>query len=253
MLRFFRTIRRKLFSEGKVANYFGYAIGEILLIVVGILLALQISEWNQNRKDRSEETQILLRLKADFEDNQEKLKIWREQNEEVSTGVRTLLEMIEPEPTSYADDEIRNYMAKVGWNPTYIPNTGTINSLLSSGKIALISNDSLNHRLNTWPSIMEEYTNLMDYMKGGYLAQWDTYLENYRFREMQIVDGDNNHTGPSKFSYDQRALLSDPKLEDLAEQKRLSIDQMLAIVDKLQKIQQEILDLIEEDLSQRGI
>ena len=62
MLRFFRHIRQKLFLEGRVSKYLGYALGEIVLIVVGILIAVQIGEWNRERQNRIEERNILARI-----------------------------------------------------------------------------------------------------------------------------------------------------------------------------------------------
>ncbi|MCA0133552.1 DUF6090 family protein [Winogradskyella alexanderae] len=50
MIKFFRHIRQRLLSEGKTGKYFKYAIGEIVLVVIGILIALQINTWNENRK-----------------------------------------------------------------------------------------------------------------------------------------------------------------------------------------------------------
>ena len=52
MIRFFRNIRQKLAAENNVSKYLRYAIGEILLVVIGILIALQINNWNENRKDQ---------------------------------------------------------------------------------------------------------------------------------------------------------------------------------------------------------
>ena len=52
MLFIFRKLRRSFFLPGKVRTYLAYAVGEIALIMIGILLALQISEWNQTMKDR---------------------------------------------------------------------------------------------------------------------------------------------------------------------------------------------------------
>jgi len=53
MIKFFRNIRQKLLSEGKTTNYIKYAIGEIVLVMIGILLALQVNNWNENRKKKS--------------------------------------------------------------------------------------------------------------------------------------------------------------------------------------------------------
>ena len=49
MIKFFRHIRHNLISENKMGKYLKYAIGEIILVVIGILIALQINNWNQNR------------------------------------------------------------------------------------------------------------------------------------------------------------------------------------------------------------
>jgi hypothetical protein len=67
MLKFLRTIRKKLIDEDNVRRYLLYAIGEILLVVIGILIALQVNTWNENRKIANEEQAILVRLLEDLE------------------------------------------------------------------------------------------------------------------------------------------------------------------------------------------
>ena len=54
MIKFFRQIRYKLMSENKTSRYFKYAIGEIILVVIGILIALQINNWNEERKEKQQ-------------------------------------------------------------------------------------------------------------------------------------------------------------------------------------------------------
>jgi len=49
MIKFFRRIRQKLIMENKIGKYFKYAIGEIILVVIGILIALQVSNFNEQR------------------------------------------------------------------------------------------------------------------------------------------------------------------------------------------------------------
>ncbi len=69
MIKFFRRIRQNLLSEGKTGKYFKYAIGEIILVVIGILIALSINNWNEGRKEIEQEQTILKQLKTDYEAN----------------------------------------------------------------------------------------------------------------------------------------------------------------------------------------
>ncbi len=69
MITFFRRLRQQLLSENKVTRYLFYAIGEILLVVIGILIALQINNWNEWRKDRVKEKIILNDLAQNIEIN----------------------------------------------------------------------------------------------------------------------------------------------------------------------------------------
>ena len=59
MIKFFRQIRQNLIMENKTSKYFKYAIGEIVLVVIGILIALQINNWNEARKAKAKEVEIL--------------------------------------------------------------------------------------------------------------------------------------------------------------------------------------------------
>ena len=58
MIKFFRRIRQKLLSESKFSKYLLYAIGEIVLVMIGILLALQVNTWNEQKKDWGKRTEI---------------------------------------------------------------------------------------------------------------------------------------------------------------------------------------------------
>ena len=65
MIKFFRHIRKDLMVKNKTGKYFKYAIGEILLVMIGILLALQVSNWNTKRVKNNLERTTLLQLKDD--------------------------------------------------------------------------------------------------------------------------------------------------------------------------------------------
>ncbi len=69
MINFFRKIRQQLLGEGKNAKYFKYAIGEILLVMIGILLALQVNNWNERRKIEKDINQLISNFEIELIDN----------------------------------------------------------------------------------------------------------------------------------------------------------------------------------------
>lgn len=69
MINFFRRIRKKLTDNNKPLKYMRYAIGEIVLVIIGILIALQINNWNQIEKSKSESNRLLILLKQDLEND----------------------------------------------------------------------------------------------------------------------------------------------------------------------------------------
>ena len=64
MIKFFRKIRQKLLTENRTGQYLKYAIGEIVLVVIGILIALQINNWNEKSKLKGEEIKLLKEMKS---------------------------------------------------------------------------------------------------------------------------------------------------------------------------------------------
>lgn len=67
MLKFFRNIRQNLVNEGSIKKYLLYSIGEILLVMIGILLALQVNNWNETQKSRKEENTLIQQLVVDLD------------------------------------------------------------------------------------------------------------------------------------------------------------------------------------------
>ena len=101
MLKFFRHIRRSLLNENKMGKsnsakasagkYFRYAIGEIILVVIGILIALQINNWNENRNTEKAKAQSLLNLKKEFESN---LGFLQRQEDSIDKTNKNLIKLI---------------------------------------------------------------------------------------------------------------------------------------------------------------
>ena len=140
MLKFFRKIRQNLLSEGKTGRYLKYAIGEIVLVVIGILIALQINNWNENRNNKAIVNKYLNQLLQDFSNDEiyiEKLAQHLASNIEKYNGYKERLEHNE-----LSIDSSIYYIGNLNWlSSTVIFQTNTINTLESSGDIKLISED----------------------------------------------------------------------------------------------------------------
>ncbi|MEM5564763.1 hypothetical protein WNY78_06590 [Psychroserpens sp. AS72] len=73
MIKFFKKIRQNLLMENKTGKYFKYAIGEIILVVIGILIALQLNNWNESRKDSIFERKVISELSVDVSQDIEEM------------------------------------------------------------------------------------------------------------------------------------------------------------------------------------
>ncbi len=148
MLKFFRKIRYDLMEKNKTGKYLKYAIGEIVLVVIGILIALQINNWNEVRKDRLREHDILVQLKNEYNNNLGQLENkMRMRSSVVKSGITTLKYM--NTPNLIPRDSVLLHLIFINNDATFDP---IQNDLISSGNIRLIQNKELRNLLANWTS-----------------------------------------------------------------------------------------------------
>lgn len=95
MIKFFRKIRQRLLSESKFSKYLLYAIGEIILVVIGILIALQINTLNQNRIDLKIERQLLSELLENLDVNERRLRKSIEEEYRTGRSIQYVVDVLE--------------------------------------------------------------------------------------------------------------------------------------------------------------
>ena len=93
MIKFLRKIRQNMLSENKFSKYLIYAVGEIILVVVGILIALAINNHNENKKNNAQEQVILKQLKTDYQANLLQLENKIEMRRKLITESLNILEI----------------------------------------------------------------------------------------------------------------------------------------------------------------
>ena len=144
-------------SENKTGKYFKYAIGEILLVVLGILIALQVSEWNTNRKRQQQETQILKDLHEEFVENRAQLNKVIKAHTNVRNGSRKIIALFPIDPKTVNLDSLTNYHRQLLNRYTYNPQQTTIKSLTNTSSFDIISNKELRMLLQRWSELLNDY------------------------------------------------------------------------------------------------
>ena len=141
MIKFFRKIRQSLLSEGKTGRYFKYAIGEIILVVIGILIALQINNWNESNNQSKKELALLVSLKNDI--NADVLYLTRQDSlyskigDEAEMGLKLFYQA-----NNIKDLDSVGKLTTQLWNDLSI-NQNTYNEMISSGSMYRIKNKNL--------------------------------------------------------------------------------------------------------------
>ena len=140
MLKFFRRIRQDLINNNKTTQYFKYAIGEIVLVVIGILLALQINNWNEERKTKVQQVTFIASLKQDLTSDTKYLKDFIDQVEFSYQLLKNQSDRINQ--SSFNRDSLINFV-RYDINVLMVDfegfNNNTYESLKMSGKVDLLT------------------------------------------------------------------------------------------------------------------
>lgn len=147
MIKFFRHIRQSLIMENKTSKYFKYAIGEIILVVIGILIALQVNNWNEDRKIKKWEQKFLLEVKNELQNNLEQLqKVYDVQQIRINAckAIHQLI-LTKEKNNKKTIDSLFFEMQKS--NRTFFPTTGVYDLGLASGKLENLQNEQLKYAI----------------------------------------------------------------------------------------------------------
>lgn len=165
MIKFFRQIRFKLMSENKTSKYFKYAIGEIILVVIGILIALQINNWNEDRKNRSKEAKILRSLQSNLRTDIKNIEVQLTMKKNAIADYTSALDIISGKKQGTKVElfqDLKTLLQVGGVNL----NMTTFNNLQTTGEIRLVKSkqlaDSITGYYNTgyigWQTALRDYT-----------------------------------------------------------------------------------------------
>lgn len=157
MIKFFRRIRQRLLTENKFSKYLLYAIGEIVLVVIGILIALQINNWNQTNSDKRVANDYVSNLLTELNSDLDYFDQLIVNNEEQKTYIdEILIALNSKKVTSHVEEDLMLKLSKSTDPPDFFPKTATYQDLVSSGKMILIKPLDLRQKVITHYNLMEQ-------------------------------------------------------------------------------------------------
>jgi hypothetical protein len=215
-----------------IKKYLSYALGEILLVVVGILLAMQVDNWNQNRLENIKEVKALNDLYEEFELNRKRIEEKQNKRINIIPHFDTYVTAIASGNANY--DSFSKFHTQEFASGMTNPSHGVIDALISSGELTLISNDSLKYLIADWK---DQASNL----KENELILWNTVLEYVDFYHKYVsvptaVWGEDSALQYKGFKILQSQIEYKNKLLNLRSINGIVIDECNTVLQSMSKI-----------------
>ena len=227
MINLFRKLRLQNNNTTKISNYFFYALGEIFLVVIGILIALQVNNWNENRKNLNKEQVILVQLAKEYESNLAQLEEKMLMRKQIINTSEDVLEIID-NPIAVNRDSLFDKIGILTLDPTFDP---IMNDLISSGNLQLIKNKELKNKLSNWTSDVQalqemerEWQKMTLQINFPFILSLNIYRDvahnqyNDKSLPVYIIDRSLNeklHIGKSKKEIKLETVLNNPEIESI--------------------------------------
>ena len=241
-------------EQDKTGKYLKYAIGEIVLVVIGILIALQINNWNELRKQRLEELETLKNIKSDFTNAIFEFEENNAFRERIISSTKVLYSIMNTKHHNYSKKQLDSIISELFINPTYNGQSETLNILFNSGKINIISNDSIKNALVLWPQQIEDMTEDEIYSSN---IVYNSLYPNLK-RYVPLLDITNslqykfklsNYSQGSAFTSDYDNLFNDREFESTLATREVTITVSLVQTRQLIETAEGIIELIDNEIN----
>ena len=258
MIKFFRQIRFKLMETGKTSKYLKYAFGEIVLVVLGILIAFSINNWNENRINSQKEVLYLTGFKNDLTTQIEALNFRIEFYNSVINMAESILSDFSKTGKLLEIDHINSKLSKMMYSLGYPERKTTFNEITATGHVGLIKSKDLRTKIINYYQFSETNSLSVDsnksevfYGKIFPIISSSTILlaENFEFKTNTV----NKNLLEKQLSKIFETQLKDPSnsfnIINAVSMRLILAKTNLSSVEEGQKFAKYLLKLIEMELS----
>jgi len=242
MIKFFRKIRQKLLSENKLSKYFIYAIGEILLVVIGILIALQVNNWNESKKLSRQEFALLENLRSEFKINLENLEQVKAQNQVIYDCTNELKSLIGQENSIINKHNVDSLLLNAILITDYQPNQFVLSQLKTGEKLDIIKSEKLKKLLYEWDKALNGKTEAFNMLNTYFMNSLIPFLdENTSIRNIDFY-GNYRWSNKTSLKYSSTDMFHKIQFDNRLENHvwcvnafDISIDNLITIAKKIKE------------------
>jgi hypothetical protein len=231
-----------MIEEDKTRKYLFYAVGEIALVVIGILIALQVNNWNEKRRDATLRDQMILALQAEFTDNLEQVNFILSKHQLVEKSIHHSLEIMEQQASVVSLDSLETLIRYLQFNYTFDPRNGALRTAISSGNIHLLQDPELKTLLFEWEDGVADL-NEDELISREYVNQNRDIF--YRFtNRLNTASIAFDDIRKSKFPSRYDLLFEDKKFEDFLAFRILGVRSNINEIETVRSHNMQILDAL---------
>ncbi len=254
MIKLFRNIRQDLLNEGKTTKYLKYAIGEIFLVVVGILIALSINNWNEKKKIDQSIAEHLVILKQNVLEDKVQLELLHSTMtdnyyyaDSLMMQFKTLIPM---------DNNTTKYLGKLLLEYQFRPNRNAIETISQSNEIPFLSPD-LQKAILDYYALIESAREREQISNNQIQSKYENYI-NYNYpqvfqknSEWDFVKNYYKDDPRPIMEFDKEAFLSDKRMESLVTSRYFQSEALKTFYQNLMTSGNEILKYLDENKSKK--
>ena len=247
MLLIFRKLRRSFFLPGKLQTYLAYAVGEIVLIVLGILIALQINSWNEERKEAAKRSELIAKLKTDFETNVDRLDVAVSEAETLNSGLIDFLRVAAGDNSHLSLAELKALAMHAFEGVWFRPDLGTYISAQNTGAIGLIEHSELKELFVEFEAEYQNFQGYHEVSRQGMFVH-ENYDLRRRLGSLHALYESTYHTPePFKLSDSEyRAFIAEKEVYAAFENRQWVSRNTLGALSELKETTQQILAVLNE-------
>ena len=247
MINFLRKIRQNTMQKKSVNAYLRDTLAEVILIVIGILLAIQVDGWLENRSNESTRIDVARDLKAEFQTNLDNMNTAISFFQNNVAVIDSLSIIINNQNEGIPEEKVIQLIRQIS-NYTYDPINGVLNRGMISGDILFIKNEILKKHLFSWEAIAADSREEQDFLINDYFKRVNPFIQKY----IQKGNATKHYKYTIPDSYypsNVQGMIKDPEFENILMNRLFLLYDAISEIEPLKVTTIEIIDNLEKEVN----